>query len=145
MDNFTVEELTDNHYRSVKGIFRNTFDRDHFTINDLNICWKDRSKPNSIGLFLNNNLIAFVISSFHTENGPNNMYIDYIAVDNKYRGLGIGTFILEGMVDRARRNRSSIHLYPERPALFDWYERIGFSETYGRYYNFHSYETRSRS
>ena len=133
-----TEQLTDRHYRSVRSIYRNTFDREKFSLNDINTSWHYRSKPDSIGLFDGATLIGFLIASYHARNGTN-MYIDYIALDEAYRGKGLGSTLLNMVLIPGR----SVHLCPERPELHDWYRRQGFRETYDGYFNRHYYGTRS--
>lgn len=138
-----IHQLRELDYRSVKAIYRDTFDRIKFPISDLNVSWYNRNKEESFGFFLQGVLIGFLISSFHTQN-KDNLYVDYIAFDKKYRGKGIGTQVLSGLLLEIKKNNRSVHLYPERPELWPWYERLGFQRTHNDYFNFHSYHTRSR-
>jgi ribosomal protein S18 acetylase RimI-like enzyme len=141
--NMQIQPLRESDYRTVKGIFRNTFDRTEFPVSDLNISWYNRNKEESLGFFLKGVLIGFLISSFHTLN-KDNLYVDYIAFDEAYRGKGIGTQLLSGLLIEIKKNNRSVHLYPERPELWPWYQRLGFQRTHNGYFNFHSYNTRSR-
>ena len=141
--NIIPEQLTDLHYRSVKAIFRDTFDRSIFDTSSLNISWYNRSKEESYGFFLDGNLIGFIITSYHVKN-KDNLYVDYIAFDKEYRGKGLGTAILKDMLKGFKDVGRSVHLYPERQELWPWYERLGFQKTHNGYMNFHSYETRSK-
>lgn len=136
-------ELEDRHYRAVKAIYRDTFDRTEFQIKDLNTSWFNRCQEESYGFFLNNILIGFIITSYHVKN-KDNLYVDYIAFHKDYRGKGLGTAILKDMLTEFKKVNRSVHLYPERPELWDWYSRLGFQMTHGGFMNFHSYETRSR-
>jgi len=141
----TLRQLEDKHYRAVKGIFRNTFDRIIFQISNLNRSWYTRSHEESYGFFLpNGTLIGFIITSYHIKN-KDNLYVDYIAFDEQYRGKGLGTAILKDMLNGFKEVNRSVHLYPERPELWDWYSRLGFQKTHNGYMNFHSYETRSKT
>jgi len=140
----TPIELEDKHYRDVKAIFRDTFDRTIFKISSLNISWHNRSKEESYGFFLEGLLIGFIITSYHVKN-KQNLYVDYIAFDRQYRGKGIGTAILKEMLQEFKQLGRSVHLYPEREDLWPWYERLGFQKTYDGYMNFHSYATRSKA
>ena len=138
------ELLTDSHYRAVKALFKETFDPTVFTIHSLNTSWHYRCKDESFA-FLDvgtRKLIGFIITSYHTRN-KDNLYVDYIALDASYRGKGLGTAIIKRFLEEIKKTRRSIHLYPERPELYRWYERLGFYKTHNGYYNFHSYETRS--
>lgn len=136
--------LEDKHYRAVKGIFRDTFDRTIFKLSNINTSWYTRSKEESYGFMLNGVLIGFIITSYHVKN-KDNLYVDYIAFDQQYRGKGLGTAVLTDMLKEFKAVGRSVHLYPERKELWPWYERLGFHKTFGGYMNFHSYETRSHS
>ena len=143
--NISPVQLTDAHYRAVKAIYRDTFDRTEFQIKDLNASWYYRCQEESYGFFLPNNiLIGFIICSYHVKN-KDNLYVDYIAFDKQYRGKGLGTAILKDMLQSFKAVGRSVHLYPERPELWPWYGRLGFQMTHNGFMNFHSYETRSRS
>jgi ribosomal protein S18 acetylase RimI-like enzyme len=143
--NIIPEQLTDAHYRAVKAIYRDTFNRTEFHISHLNSSWYYRSKEESYGFFLpNKTLIGFIITSYHVKN-KGNIYVDYIAFDKQYRGRGLGTAVLEGMLGEFKKVGRSVHLYPERPELWDWYSRLGFQMTHAGFMNFHSYETRSKT
>ena len=139
------EPLQQKHYRAVRSLFKETFDPKIFTTHSLNISWHYRSKEESYA-FLNENkkFIGFIITSYHKQN-KENLYVDYIALNPAYRGQGIGTAIIKKFLQEVKKHRRSIHLYPERKELYGWYERLGFYKTHGGYYNFHSYETRSKS
>jgi len=142
--NIIPEQLTDIHYRAVKAIYRDTFNRTEFKISDLNTSWYYRCKEESYGFFLNNILIGFIICSYHIQN-KGNLYVDYIAFDKQYRGKGLGTVILKDMLCEFKKVNRSVHLYPERPELWPWYGRLGFQMTNNGFMNFHSYETRSKT
>jgi ribosomal protein S18 acetylase RimI-like enzyme len=138
------EPLTEKHYRSVRALFKETFDPAIFTTHSLNTSWHHRSNDESFA-FLDENkkFIGFIITSYHTRN-KENLYVDYIALDPSCRGKGLGTVIVKEFLEEMKKHRRSIHLYPERQELHGWYERLGFYKTHGGYYNFHSYETRVR-
>ena len=95
--NIIPEQLTDAHYRAVKSIYRDTFNRTEFHISHLNTSWYYRCKEESYGFFLDNVLIGFIITSYHVKN-KDNLYVDYIAFDKQYRGKGLGTAILKDML-----------------------------------------------
>lgn len=136
-------QLQDHHYRAVKAIFKDTFDPTRFQISSLNISWYNRSKEESYAFFLEGKLIGFIITSFHVKS-KSNIYVDYIAFDKAYRGRGLGSQALSEMLQEIKKQNRSVHLYPERPELWAWYERLGFQETHDGYLNFHSYATRSK-
>jgi len=139
------EPLTEKHYRAVRALFKETFDPVVFTTHSLNTSWYRRSKEESFA-FLDSSskkFIGFIITSYHRRN-KDNLYVDYIALDPACRGKGIGTAIVTKFLEEIKKEKRSIHLYPERRELYGWYERLGFYKTHDGYYNFHSYETRVR-
>jgi len=142
--NIIPEQLTDSHYRAVKAIYRDTFDRTEFQIKDLNTSWYYRCKEESYGFFLDRTLIGFIITSYHVKN-KDNIYVDYIAFHKDYRGKGLGTAVLNDMLKGFKEVGRSVHLYPERPDLWPWYGRLGFQMTHDGFMNFHSYDTRSKA
>lgn len=139
------EQLTDSHYRAVKAIYRDTFNRTEFHISHLNTSWYYRCQEESYGFFLpTGTLIGFIITSYHVKN-KDNLYVDYIAFDQQYRGKGLGTAVLKDMLKSFKEVNRSVHLYPERPELWPWYGRLGFQMSHDGFMNFHSYETRSKA
>ena len=140
------EPLTEKHYRAVRALFKETFDPAVFNTHSLNSSWYYRSKEDSLA-FLDSSskkFIGFIITSYHRRNNDN-LYVDYVALDPLYRGKGIGTAIVKEFLEEIKKDKRSIHLYPERRELHGWYERLGFYKTHDGYYNFHSYETRARA
>jgi ribosomal protein S18 acetylase RimI-like enzyme len=136
-----LHHLTEKHFPAVEELFRATFPRTPH--DDFLISWEFRSDNSSMGIFNEDNLIGFVICSYHRSSG-HSLYIDYFALKSEYRGSGIGTKFLLQLVTEAYDSNGSIHLYPERDNLISWYERNGFRKTHGGYYVFHSYNTRSQ-
>jgi ribosomal protein S18 acetylase RimI-like enzyme len=138
------EILEERHYRSVKALFKETFLPPSFTLNSINTSWYHRCKEESYA-FLDDNgkFIGFIITSYHKRN-KGNLYVDYIALDPHCRGNGLGTAIIHELLQEIKSQRRSIHLYPENHRLHAWYERLGFYKTQDGYYNFHSYNNRSR-
>ena len=89
-------------------------------------------------------LIGFLITSYHKTSGAN-LYIDYIALKSEWRGQGLGSLILRDLLAQCKKERRSVHLFPERPELHPWYKSLSFRETNKGFFNFHSYETRLRN
>jgi GNAT superfamily N-acetyltransferase len=139
--------LKQSDFSEVEELFAESFPR--IPRSDLRISWNDRSKEDSVGMFITDDreardiLIGFVIASYHPNSGRS-MYVDYFALAKEYRGSGIGTNFLLQLVTDCYDKKGSIHLYPERVDLIPWYERNGFRKTHGGYYVFHSYTTRAR-
>ena len=137
-----IRQLNNANLADVKVLFRKAFS-EKYPDEDLEISWIERSTPDSFGFFHEGNLVGFVIASFHVQN-KSSMYIDYLALDPEFRGNGVGSALLKRLLERCYKNNGSIHLYPERPELLNWYTRHGFRETNKNYYVFHSYNTRNQ-
>jgi [ribosomal protein S18]-alanine N-acetyltransferase len=58
---------------------------------------------------------------------PENILV-YIAVHNKYRGMGIGKILMENSIATAKGN-IALHVEPENPARH-LYEKLGFTNKY---------------
>jgi ribosomal protein S18 acetylase RimI-like enzyme len=138
-----LRQLTPAHYAAVKVIFRNAFHEGPYPDEALETSWIERSHPDSFGFFSKDKMIGFVIASYHNHNGSN-LYIDYLALEPEFRGNGVGSALLRRLVEKCYRKGGSIHLYPEREELHDWYKRNGFYESSRNYYVFHSYSTRKQ-
>jgi ribosomal protein S18 acetylase RimI-like enzyme len=141
-----IRPLTAANYAVVKILFRKAFNEETYPYEDLETSWIERSHPDSFGFFSQQDgdkMIGFVIGSYHSQNGSN-LYIDYLALDPEFRGNGIGSVLLRRLVEKCYRKGGSIHLYPEREELHNWYKRNGFYESSKNYYVFHSYSTRKQ-
>ena len=137
--------LTQHHKPAVSDIFVKTFPE--IPVEDLNISWNSRSKEDSYGIWLGHDnqdkMIGFVVASFHTSSASS-MYIDFFAIDEAYRGNGLGTQLLQDFLGSFLAKTGSIHLYPRNPTVAKWYEKNGFRESTKGYYVCHTYETRSK-
>jgi ribosomal protein S18 acetylase RimI-like enzyme len=132
------------HYQSAKKIFHDAFDDYDLPVKDFEESWRKRSVENSYGIFskVYGELLGFTIVSFHKKNGMNR-YLDYLAVDSRFRGNDLGTRLLLHVLNECRSKNQAIHLYPiESERIKAWYKRFGFQETAGNYLNLHWYETR---
>lgn len=138
-----IRQLTNANLADVKVLFRKAFAEETYPDEDLEVSWIERSNPDSYGFFHEGRLIGFVIASFHVKN-KSNMYIDYLALDPEFRGNGLGSVLLKQLLEKCYKKNGSIHLYPERPELLNWYTRHGFRLTNKNYYVFHSYNTRKQ-
>ena len=138
MFNLTFHVLTEKNKSAVKEIYANSFL--DLPLEDLEISWDYRSKENSIGFWYKSELIGFAIASYHKRSGGS-LYIDYFAIDSKYRGKGIGSEIIRAFLSTIQ---GSIHLYPLNDNLVKWYEHNGFTESNKGYYVYHTYSTRAR-
>lgn len=108
---------------------------------DLDISWEYRSHPDSYGIWDGQKLAGFVIASFHTRSGGS-MYIDFFALDEAYRGNGLGTQLVQEFLSGLVEKNGSIHLFPRNEAVAQWYVRNGFRESNNGYYVSHGYPTR---
>lgn len=136
------KRLTQHHKAAVRAIFTKTFPE--IPLEDLNISWSSRSKADSYGIWNGGperHLIGFVIASFHTSSASS-MYVDFFALDEAYRGNGLGTQLLQDFLGLLVAKTGSIHLYPRNPIVAKWYEKNGFRESTKGYYVCHTYKTR---
>jgi GNAT superfamily N-acetyltransferase len=124
--------------KSVREIWEDSFLRENLTLNkDFAYSWRNRSRPESIGLFDEDNLLGFAIVSFHKRN-YGNRYVDYIAVHSNYRGRGYGDILMNRLLRAAQTARRGIHLYPLKHVV-PWYKKHGFYWTTDEYMNRHWY------
>ena len=135
------KRLTQHHKRAVRAIFVKTFPE--IPLEDLNISWNSRSKADSYGIWLGHSLAGFIIASFHTSSASS-MYVDFFALDEAYRGNGLGTKLLQDFLGHLVTKTGSIHLYPRNPSVAKWYAQNGFRESTKGYYVCHTYKTRSK-
>ena len=124
--------------KPILDLFKKSFP--NIPVEDFEISWSYRSVIDSLGFWKDDTLIGFVLASYHTRSGES-LYIDYFAIDEPFRGQGIGTQILK---DFFAEFKGSVHLVPENEGLIHWYTRNGFVESNKGYYVRHGYLTRSR-
>jgi ribosomal protein S18 acetylase RimI-like enzyme len=126
---------------AVAHMYKKTFPE--IPLEDLDISWEYRSQPDSYGIWDDGKLAGFVLASFHTRSGSS-MYIDFFALDEAYRGNGIGTQLVQDFLCDLLKKNGSIHLFPRNEIVAKWYMRNGFRESTKGYYVCHSYQTRSK-
>jgi ribosomal protein S18 acetylase RimI-like enzyme len=126
---------------TVAHLYKKTFPE--IPVEDLDISWENRSRPDSYGFWDGQTLAGFVIASFHTRSGGS-MYIDFFALDESYRGNGLGTQMVQEFLGGLVEKNGSIHLFPRNDTVAKWYARNGFRESTNGYYVCHSYATRSK-
>ena len=125
---------------TVAQVYKKTFPE--IPMEDLDISWEYRSHPDSYGIWDGQKLAGFVIASFHTRSGGS-MYIDFFALDEAYRGNGLGTQLVQEFLNGLVEKNGSIHLFPRNETVAKWYMRNGFRESNNGYYVCHGYPTRS--
>ena len=125
---------------TVRQLYKKTFPE--ISLEDLDISWDYRSRPDSYGFWDGEKLAGFVLASFHTRSGGS-MYIDFFALDEPYRGNGLGTQLVQGFLSGLVEKNGSIHLFPRNETVAKWYVRNGFRESNNGYYVCHSYGTRA--
>jgi ribosomal protein S18 acetylase RimI-like enzyme len=140
-----IRNLTVQDYKSAKDIFHDAFDCHDLPVKDFGDSWRDRSVPDSYGMFsTDGDLLGIAIVSFHKKNGTNR-YLDYLAVHSAFRGKDLGSQLLRYIIDICKEAGTGIHLYPvANPRIKAWYKSHGFRETSGGYMNQHFYPTRVR-
>ena len=138
-----IRQLASHDYSAVTKIFYNAFEGPDYADKNCDESWRDRSIPDSYGIFSGDTLLGFAIVSFHKKNGTNR-YLDYLAVHSSFRGQDLGSKLLTHIIDICRENKTSIHLYPVKSERIKaWYRSHGFRDSNGTYMNLHFYDTRS--
>jgi ribosomal protein S18 acetylase RimI-like enzyme len=100
-------------YPQVKALYTRSFDRSEDT--NFEDAWSSRSKETSIGLWREDTLMAAAI--------VRGSFLEYIVVNESCRGSGIGTHLLQELVNRI----PALHLTPVNdPRVIRWYESQGF-------------------
>ena len=119
----STQKLTTAHYRRVKSIYKSSFWGDSY---DFWECWKSSQCPTnnkqSLAFYFNGECVGFAF--VHAWKG--NLYLANIAIDEKRRGLGIGTKALKIMMQLALKENCRLTLYPLCAELWPWYQRHGF-------------------
>ncbi|KAA2224269.1 GNAT family N-acetyltransferase [Chryseobacterium sediminis] len=87
-------------------------------------------QENSFGVFVNEELVGWIICEYRTWN--NSLYIENILIDEKHRRQGIGIMLIKSAIKEARRlNCRVIELETQNtnyPAI-QFYRRMGFNIT----------------
>ena len=117
-----IRVLTERDYHSVKLIYMGAFDVSEHPMTDLHDSWAIRSEENSYGIFGLEGMIGFAICSFTPH--KSNMYLDYIAIDQCFRGLGYGSVLLNYLIQKCKSEHRSLHLFPDSFELTNWYKKI---------------------
>lgn len=107
-----IRPLSQTDYAAAKRIFHVAFDQgeDPYLVE----AWRNRSST-SRGAWVSGMLVgvALVVGSM----------LRYIYIDQEYRGSGIGTQLLQSVMDE----NPNLHLIPvDEPEIIGWYEKHGF-------------------
>jgi len=137
MDSLRFKQIREK--KPIFELFKKSFP--NIPVEDFEISWSYRSVKDSLGFWKDDELVGFVLASYHTRSGGS-LYIDYFALSEEIRGRGIGTEILKAFF---KSFTGSVHLVPENKGLVHWYTRNGFVESNKGYYVRHGYSTRSKS
>ncbi|RLV95462.1 N-terminal acetyltransferase A complex subunit NAT5 [Spathaspora sp. JA1] len=76
-----------------------------------------------------NSLSSLLQFQLPSKNVPNAMYIESFAVLEKYRGLGIGSKLLEFIIDETKKrfiHEIIIHVHVDNVDAVEWYLKKGF-------------------
>jgi GNAT superfamily N-acetyltransferase len=140
-----IRQLAPHDYNAVTKIFYDAFEGADYADKNCEESWRDRSVPDSYGIFSEDLLLGFAIVSFHKKNGTNR-YLDYLAVHSAYRGQDLGSKLLTHIIQICRELGHGMHLYPVKSErVRAWYRSKGFRDSTGGYMNLHFYETRSKA
>ncbi len=131
-----LKPLKQTDYRAVKHLFHEAFDLSEDKY--LNSAWKKRNEAASLGYWDRGCLIGAAI--------VRDLTLEYICVGAAARGSGIGTQLLQAVIQKT----PALHLTPVNdPRVIRWYESQGFvlSVVDGdrKVYTRHQYNLRPRS
>ena len=105
--------LKESNYTIAWDLFQDTFDNAEAT--KFKQIWKQRDRSFSLGCWDNSYLVGIAI--------VNNHQLQYIYVNETQRGKGLGSKLLQAVLDVC----PTIHLTPvDNPKIHDWYVKHGF-------------------
>ena len=140
ISSLSFKHLTDKDLPEIQALFKKAFP--DLPEEDLEISWNYRSVTDSYGILFKKTLIGFILASYHKHSGSS-LYIDYFALDERYRGNGFGTQLLTYFLTLFLETKGSIHLFPLNDTIANWYIKYGFQQSGKGYYVIHSHKTRS--
>lgn len=82
--------------------------------------------------FLKSLIVYLKLLLFKHKSAQNELYVEFIALDEKFRGLGIGTKLMEELLKYAQENRYeviSLLVVSSNPRAKELYKKLGFQET----------------
>jgi len=111
-----IRPLRQTDYAAAKRMFHDTFDQseDPYFVE----AWRHRSS--SLGVWVSGVLVGVALISGLTHNSM----LRYIYIHEEYRSSGIGTQLLQSVMDA----NPNLHLVPvDAPEIIRWYEKNGFT------------------
>ena len=124
-------------YRMAKSIFGNAFSDTSFTRADMKQAWLKCDMDQSFALHYNSIMIGFVL----IQTDPRCHYISYIAIDNEWKGNGLGTTLMKHVMEKALSEGKSLEVVPLLETI-QWYKNLGFKQLRNHLYVFHRHGTR---
>jgi len=141
-----IKSLRDEHYKSVKDIFGESFYSHGLKNSDLAYYWRHRSRKRSLGICnAEGDLLGFALVQSKAAT-PGNMYLSYLAVHSSCRGTQLGSQLLSRIILDSVREETCLHLcsLTDRKLRL-WYAQHGFWTTKGEtHFNLHQHNTRMR-
>jgi L-amino acid N-acyltransferase YncA len=139
--------LTDNtHYRTVKSIYRESFNCATFTRFNIIRSWRNRDPNISYGFYdtKKGEIVGFMLA-YYSGRVPNTIYVPFIAMKDSEKGKGTGTIILQQVTRHFGNLGYNVSLVACSSSLEKWYLRNGFILS-GRQHLlvFSHYRTRSK-
>ncbi len=114
-----VRSMKESDFPSIQSIFVNVFDRHE----DLAFekAWKNCNYDLSLVYESKEDVYGFLLVS--------NTHLEFLGVDPRAQGNGIGTTLLHSLLDKCKRRLVNLTLVPSNnsPTLVRWYLRHGFA------------------
>ena len=135
--------LDNTYYRDVKGIFSTAF-ANNFSRDTIIRAWKSRDKQICYAFYhtVYKKIIGFVMMRRKSDTM---FYLSFIAISEEFKGKGIGTDIMKGLLKWAADQRCSMSLIP-LGSVASWYKSLGFSKTCDEHLLvFHNHGTRKQA
>ena len=144
---YVLRYLTCLDFKNAREIFYDFFDSEERT--NFHNSWRARERVRSVGLFTQEgDLLGFTLVSANI--------LNYILVERDEQGKGLGSVLLQYILQITIKRRKSLSLTPvNAPRLIQWYKSHGFKEELEaesnvpgvlfRVLNFHSYSTRAHA
>lgn len=112
-----MRSLTATDYRDVRALFQSIFDREEYP--QFQVAWRRRDTERSLGLFIDDVLIGFTLVR------ENKLF--YIGIDPDCQSGGYGSQLLQEIITRSKKKRTSLCLVPvNNTKVIHWYMRHGF-------------------
>jgi ribosomal protein S18 acetylase RimI-like enzyme len=121
--NAVVRILDFNDYDKVFNLFNSIFPTKYNI--EFNDAWNARNKNLTFGAFDSNSLLGFVLTR---QISNNQQQIEFLGVDPTCQKGGIGTILLQKILNHCIQTKSRATLIPVNdPRIIHWYKKHGFN------------------